>query len=465
MLFNSQAFLFFFLPLVLAGYYLLVPKAGRHAWLTACSYAFYAWWDWRFCGLLLLTTCVDYFAGRRVAVGRTPRQRKGWLAFSLCADLGVLGFFKYYDLGASTANALAGLFPGTFALPLLHLALPVGISFYTFQAMSYTIDIYRGEVRPARRFVDFACYVSLFPQLVAGPIVRYRDLEAQLVRREHSWEKAGAGIALFVLGLAKKVLLADGVAPLADQAFGHAAPGMAAAWTGLLAYTLQIYFDFSGYSDMAVGLGLLFGFRFPVNFDSPYKATSITDFWRRWHISLSTWLKDYLYIPLGGNRKGAGRTYFNLFATMLLGGLWHGASWMFAGWGAYHGILLAAERMNGKRGWLCRCPRPVQTGFTFLLAMGGWLLFRSENAGVAKRMACGLLGLNGWETAGAAVPDAGLHVALLVLGVVLAFCAKNTWEIKIRPTVPWCAALLALFFLSLATMLVNSSSPFLYFQF
>ena len=465
MLFNSYTFLFFLLPLVLAGYYLFLPKRWRHGWLVLASYVFYGWWDWRFCGLLLLTTCTDYFIGGRVHAAREAWKKRAWVAASVCVDLGVLGFFKYYDLGAETANAVGAWLGLGGGIPLLHLVLPVGISFYTFQAMSYTIDIYRGEAEPARNFTDFACYVSMFPQLVAGPIVRYRDMDRQLKEREPTWEQAWAGVVLFAMGLAKKVLVADGVAPLADWSFSQAAPGLWEAWSGLLAYTMQIYFDFSGYSDMAVGLGLMLGFQFPQNFDSPYKSLSMTEFWRRWHISLSSWLKDYLYIPLGGNRKGEVRTYWNLFLTMLLGGLWHGASWTFVGWGAYHGVWLALERMNGKRSWLWRTPQWVQRGWTFLLAMGGWLLFRAANTAELGRMARGLAGLNGWGEAYGWSGGGKLNWALLAVAAGLAFFAKNSWEVKVRAGwrgALWAGVLLAV---GVAVLSVNASSPFLYFQF
>lgn len=466
MLFNSYEFIFLLLPVVLAGYYLLLPRRGRHGWLALASYVFYGWWDYRFCGLLLLTTTIDYIAGGRIAAARAPASQKRWLTVAVSADLAILFFFKYYDLGAQTVNALTQWLGATSGgVPLLHLVLPVGISFYTFQAMSYTIDIYRGQARPARSFIDFACYVSLFPQLVAGPIVRYRELDDQLRQRSHTWAKAGAGITLFVLGLSKKVLLADAVAPMADWGFSQGVLGWAGAWSSLLAYTLQIYFDFSGYSDMAVGLGLLLGFQFPQNFNSPYKSLSITDFWRRWHISLSSWLRDYLYLPLGGNRRGRLRTYVNLFLTMLLGGLWHGASWTFVLWGAYHGTLLALERMSGKRSFAWRLPRPVQMVFTFVLVMVGWVLFRSPTLAGVVRMAKGLVGAHGW---GATYPLAGtgaLNWTALIICLGLVFAARNTWEIRWRSSIWLVTALLALFVLCVATFLVNTSSPFLYFQF
>ena len=349
MLFNSYEFLFALLPIVLVGYYLLLPKVWRHAWLVLASFIFYGWWDYRFCSLLLLTITIDYVAGGRIAAATNPKVRKRWLRCSIISDFSILGFFKYYDLGAATINQITGWLGAESSLvSLLHLVLPVGISFYTFQAMSYSIDIYRGHARPARSFIDFACYVSLFPQLVAGPIVRYHEIDEQLRKRSHTWAKAGAGIVLFVLGLAKKVLIADAVALIAEWTFSHAAPGLAGAWSGLLAYTLQIYFDFSGYSDMAVGLGLLLGFSFP-ELHSPYKAISITDFWRRWHISLSSYYGTIYIYRWAETEREVVRTYHRLFLTMLLGGLVAWGGWTFVLWGAYHGLWLALERWNGKR--------------------------------------------------------------------------------------------------------------------
>ena len=466
MLFNSYEFLFFLLPLILIGYYLLLPRTWRHGWLVLGSYVFYGWWDYRYCSLLLLTTFIDYVVGGRIAAARNPGVKKRWLFASVCTDLSILGFFKYYDLGADTINRIAQWVGAESAwIPLLHLVLPVGISFYTFQAMSYSIDIYRGHAQPARSFIDFACYVSLFPQLVAGPIVRYHELDSQLRQRTHSWAKAGGGIVLFVLGLSKKVLLADAVAPIADWGFGQSTIGLAGAWSSLLAYTLQIYFDFSGYSDMAVGLGLILGFSFPQNFHSPYQAASITDFWRRWHISLSSWLRDYLYVPLGGNQRGALRTYVNLFLTMLLGGLWHGASWTFALWGAYHGTLLALERMIGRKGFAWWLPRPFQVVVTFVLVMLGWMLFRSPTMDVWMRMAKGLVGLNGWGEVFPLENVGLLHWCVYGVCVILVFFFKNTWEIRWKPDWRLTGWLAILFGISVVVMLVNTSSPFLYFQF
>lgn len=468
MLFNSYEFLFLFLPLVLGCYFILLPRRWRLRFLTLVSYAFYGWWDWRFCSLMLISTLIDYQAGKRIYATQHRTVRRRWVAVSVVTNLSLLGFFKYFDLVASSINYVSAWF-GVHAepvLPLLNVVLPVGISFYTFQSMSYALDIYLGAAKPARNGWHFACYVALFPQLIAGPIVRYRDLALQLEQRTHSWAKASLGVQFFVAGLAKKVILADGVAGLVGLAFGADTPGFIAAWLGTLAYAMQIYFDFSGYSDMAVGLGLLLGFRLPQNFHSPYKAESITDFWRRWHISLSTWLRDYLYIPLGGNRRSACRTYVNLMLTMLLGGLWHGAHWNFVLWGGYHGAWLALERKWGKRGCWSSAPTGVRRGLTFLLVTVGWVFFRAESLQEIGTIFRGMLGLNGWGTGTLnALMMAPLSVSLLVLSAVLAFGTRNTWEMSWQPRWPAICCWVLLFLLSVGTVLVNTASPFLYFQF
>lgn len=466
MLFNSYEFIFLFMPVLLLGYALL-GKRGRLVFLTVMSYLFYGWWDYRFCALMLASTLIDYWAGGGISRASSSAVRRAWLIFSLVSNLSLLGFFKYFDLLARTVNEVAGWFHTTPAavLPLLHIVLPVGISFYTFQSMSYTIDVYRGNVKAAPTLWNFACFVSLFPQLVAGPIIRYRDLAEQLVERAHTSDKTALGVTFFVVGLAKKVIIADAAAPIVAQVFGMAAPGFAAAWSGVLAYAVQIYFDFSGYSDMAVGLGYLMGFTFPQNFNSPYKSLSITDFWRRWHISLSTWLRDYLYIPLGGNRKGPWRTYFNQFLTMLLGGLWHGANWTFVLWGGYHGMLLAAEKATGRRSLFWWAPPFLQRALTFILVLFGWVLFRCPTLQQAGAMFAGMFGLHGlggfgWAAAGTPLPWIVVPAAL-----GLAWLSPNTWEIKWKPGFPLALALSVLFVVCVAVILTNSSSPFLYFQF
>jgi alginate O-acetyltransferase complex protein AlgI len=365
MVFSSHIFLFYFLPLALGLYY-VAPFKARTALIAVCSYVFYGWANPFWAVIMFFGSSVDYFCGLALLrlsgvpnkgglppiIGpEVPRTRamKAVLVTSLVTNIGLLGAFKYTGFVAENVNALARVLGGGHdILPVLHLALPVGISFYTFKAMSYAIDVYRGDARPMRRFTDYMCFEAFFPDLVAGPIIRYAAMEEQMRVREHTLDKFARGVAFFALGMAKKILLANPMGHIADAAFAAGPMRILDAWFGVFGYAFQIYFDFSGYSDMAIGLALMMGFVLIQNFDSPYKSVSITDFWRRWHISLSTWLRDYLYIPLGGNRKGERRTYLNLMTVMLLGGLWHGASWNFVIWGGIHGGMLAGER-TGQR--------------------------------------------------------------------------------------------------------------------
>ena len=365
MVFSSHVFLFFFLPVVLACNYLL-PFRSLSAVLTVLSYLFYGWSNPVWILLMLTSSYIDYvcglglvrFGGHSLSGGDLPflskdvprnRWQRLCLVTSLVSNLGILAFFKYYDFGVTNLEAAAGaLGLGPIGLPVLNVALPVGVSFYTFQSMSYAIDVYRGVARPLKNPIDFQLFVALFPQLIAGPIVRYQTVAEQIRRRSFNVDKLARGVAFFSLGLGKKILLANPMGHVADAAFNAGSLVWYDAWYGIVAYAFQIYFDFSGYSDMAVGLGLMLGFAFMKNFDDPYRAESITDFWRRWHISLSTWLRDYLYVPLGGNRSGEARTYVNLLTVMLVGGLWHGASWNFVIWGAIQGLMLAAERLHGQ---------------------------------------------------------------------------------------------------------------------
>ena len=474
MLFNSYEFLFLFLPLVLFGYYVLFRSRGRTVFLTIMSYVFYGWWDYRFCGLMLLSTVIDYIAGRRVYNSVGGYKKKTWMLLSIISNLSLLGFFKYWDLFATTLNRFTGWLlyggiSGTVSpeiLPVLSLVLPVGISFYTFQSMSYSIDIYRGKAKPVSGFWRFACYVSLFPQLIAGPIVRYKDIARQLELRTHTWEKAARGITFFIIGLAKKVLIADSVAGVAGQIFAeNGGGGVLPAWWGVTAYTLQIYFDFSGYSDMAVGLGMLFGFEFPQNFNSPYKSVSMTDFWRRWHISLSSWLRDYLYIPLGGSRRGDLRTYANLFTVMMLGGLWHGASWTFLLWGAYHGGLLALERVCGKRNVFAVAPRIIQRTVVLLIVMYGWVLFRCGSFSDVIIYTKTLFGGGGLRGDINTYIQEPLSLVAILCAAIISLLMKNTWELNLKITWWTFLWMITLFAVSLCVIMVNSSSPFLYFQF
>src|SRR5215467_989863 len=372
MVFTTYLFVFYFLPLVLLGYYILLglarclgAKAGGvsrtlNAFVLVASIIFYGWWNPWFIPLMLAVTVANYLCGLVMGrPGASPRLRYWGVTTAIVLSLGTLGFFKYFMFLETNLNHLLSWL-GADTLRVLEITLPMGISFYTFHALSYTVDVYRGTAPPVRSFVDFACYIALYPQLVAGPIIRYNTVADQLVSRSHSWEKFGSGVTLFILGFSKKILLANPMGRVADAAFDAQSLSTPDAWFGALAYAFQIYFDFSGYSDMAIGLGRMIGFEFLKNFDSPYQAESITDFWRRWHVSLSTFLRDYLYIPLGGNRKGPRRTYVNLVVVMVLGGLWHGANWTFVAWGGYHGVLLAFERLRGKHSAYQRWPQPVR---------------------------------------------------------------------------------------------------------
>ena len=504
MVFSSHVFLFYFLPLTLALYY-ASPRALRMPVLTLASYVFYGWACPWFVLLLLWTTVVDFCCGNLIyghwrlmgpvtrGPGGAPRaseaQRRIFLTVSVASNLGMLGFFKYFMFAAENVNRLLAAL-GSPGFEVLQVLLPVGISFYTFESISYGVDIYLGRARPASVWVEregsarspagrwlrelrglnaFACYLAQFPHLVAGPIIRYQDLERQLHERSHTAEKFGRGVFFFALGFAKKVLLANPLGEVADAAFGAAGLRWMDAWWGVAAYAFQIYFDFSGYSDMAVGLGLLFGFEFPKNFDAPYRSRSLTEFWRRWHISLSTWLRDYLYIPLGGNRRGTARTYLNLMTVMLLGGLWHGASWNFLVWGGIHGAWLAGERRLGKTSLYAGAPAAVRVALTFLIVCVAWVFFRAEDLPSAVRYASALFGLAPPPPAGAVLargilysPD---HLAVMAAAAGLAFFGVPTWELSRRVTPARAALALGLFAWAIAALSTQTFNPFLYFQF
>src|SRR3954469_3563718 len=409
MVFSSQIFLFYFLPLVLAAYYLL-PFRARTALIAVSSYVFYGWANPIWAVIMFFGSSVDYVWGLLLLrMSRLPdvdglppvigpevvrtRGMKLTLATSIVTNLGLLAVFKYTGFVAENINALGALLgSSTQLVPVLHVVLPVGISFYTFKAMSYAIDVYRGEARPMRRFTDYMCFEAFFPDLVAGPIIRYAALEEQMRVRQHTLDKFARGVAFFAFGMGKKILLANPMGHIADTAFASGPQHAYDAWVGIVGYAFQIYFDFSGYSDMAVGLALMMGFVLIQNFDSPYKSRSITEFWRRWHISLSTWLRDYLYIPLGGNRKGPVRTYVNLMTVMLFGGLWHGASWNFVIWGAIHGGMLAFERAQGKASPYRRLPRPARVAATFVIVCLSWVFFRAKTLGQAVTFFASLFG-------------------------------------------------------------------------
>jgi alginate O-acetyltransferase complex protein AlgI len=420
---------------------------------------------------MLGSTVVDYVCGRRIgALPQGDRGRRRWVTLSILSNLSLLGFFKYFNFAVDSYAAILGALGLEGLQPelALRVALPLGISFYTFQSMSYTLDVYRGRNPPLESFVDFACYVSLFPQLVAGPIIRFSEIADPLRERSHSFEKVARGAVFFSLGMAKKILLANPCGFVADAAFDAGTRLPLDAWTGVTAYAFQIYFDFSGYSDMAIGLGLMLGFVFPKNFDSPYRAESITDFWRRWHISLSTWLRDYLYLPLGGNRRGPRRTYVNLAIVMLLGGLWHGAAWNFVVWGGLHGTWLALERAAGKRSLYAGLPRPFRVGLTFLGVLVTWVFFRAPDLPSAWSYLGSMLGLGAAEPASLLL--GGLlyqpyFVLSLAIAALVTWGAPQTWDWSRQLTAPRGALAFGGLCLALVAMASQGYNPFIYFIF
>ena len=463
MIFTSFAFLFAFLPLLLAVYY-ATPVRQRNWVLLAFSYVFYGWWRLDFTLLLLASSGVTWACGAGM-VRAEAAGRRTYLVVAVAFNLGLLAYFKYANFAVEGLNAWLGL-GGREPLAWVAVVLPVGISFITFQAISYAVDLYRGAVAPARSAATFATYIALFPQLVAGPIIRYRTIEQDLVERRHSFEGFASGVVLFWIGFNKKVLLANTFGLAADEVFDVRSAGMAGAWLGLLAYTLQIYFDFSGYSDMAVGLGRMFGFRFPRNFDAPYRSQSITEFWRRWHITLSTWIRDYLYISLGGNRGGSARTYRNLMIAMLLAGLWHGASWTFVVWGAFHAFWLIVERRNGRRALYAGLPAPLRIACTWLLVMLAWAVFRSSSLGAAGEFLTNLVdpGHPGFASDVYWLVQPSFLLALAA-GLVIVFRGTDAMRMadERRPAVV--VVQLGLFVWSVAELLGQGFNPFLYFQF
>jgi alginate O-acetyltransferase complex protein AlgI len=487
MVFSSHLFMFYFLPLVLMVYYLLPGRRSRHAALTILSYVFYGWANPLFFVLMLYSTLIDYFCGLAMVGQFSPkawsqpipvlerggprsRVQKIALAASIFQNLALLGFFKYFNFGVENYNAvLAGLgLTDHVWQNALRITLPLGISFYTFQSMSYSIDVYRGDARAIRHFVDFACYVAMFPQLVAGPIIRFQEVAEQLRQRTHTLEKFARGVAFISLGLAKKVLLANACGKIADTAFDAGSVGAADAWFGVTAYAFQIYFDFSGYSDMAIGLGLMLGFVFAKNFDSPYQSASITEFWRRWHLSLSTWLRDYLYIPLGGNRKGALRTYLNLAAVMLLGGLWHGAAWNFVIWGGIHGAMLMLERLIGKGPIYAGLPRFLKVPITFIILLFTWVFFRAKDLPAALEYCRSMVGL-GHAQAGAGLLGGVIYkpyylLTFVAAGVVVWACPQ-TWDFTRRLNWKKVVFVLAMLLAALVVLTTQEFNPFIYFIF
>jgi alginate O-acetyltransferase complex protein AlgI len=485
MVFSSHLFIFYFLPLALLVYHLL-PLRGKNIYLTLVSYVFYGWANPWFVTLMMFQTVVDWAAGRTItrrwgASRRTPAAaldphgprtglQRAALITVICLNLALLGFFKYFNFGIDPWNSLVTALGWDAARwdTLLRITLPLGISFYTFHSMSYAIDLYRGEAKVIDSILDYMCYVAMFPQLVAGPIIRFKDVQDQFLGRTQSLEKFARGVAFFSLGLGKKILLANACGKVADTVFDAGASTTLDAWYGVCAYAFQIYFDFSAYSDMAIGLGLMLGWVFAKNFDSPYISQSITEFWRRWHISLSTLLRDFLYIPLGGNRLGEARTYLNLAITMLLGGLWHGASWNFIIWGGIHGGMLAVERTQGKDSLYRRLPAALRTAVTFVVVLFTWVFFRAKDLPAALQYFATMLGF------GPTQDGAGLLSGLIyqpyyllwfgIAAFVTWFCPQ-TWDFTRTLRWPKAAYCVLVLLLALIVMETQAFNPFIYFIF
>lgn len=468
MVFTTHIFLFYFLPLFLLVYFNL-PYRWRNLCITVASYLFYGWWQPWFVCLMMFTTVMDFLWGKVITrPGATRVQRRMAVIACVATNLGFLGFFKYYMFAADTLNQLLTM-AGAEPFRVLVVVLPIGISFYTFHSLTYVIDLYRGHATPAKSFTDFSSFVALFPDLVAGPIIRYKTLAAQLAFRESTVRRFASGVSIFILGFAKKILLANPCGHVADAVFNAGSPCALDAWVGALAYTFQIYFDFCGYSDMAVGLGRMLGFEFLKNFDAPYRAESITDLWRRWHISLSGVLRDYLYFPLGGNQKGPARTYVNLAVVMLLGGLWHGAKWNFMAWGAYHGLFLCYERWRGKQSLYHKLPLNLRIAATFLLMLFSWILFRADNLTDAAHYFGAMFGLapaSGASALLAADIYSPLKLLVMTLCAVFVFQRVQAHEWSLKPQT-WTrpVLLLPLFVFSVLVMFSQAFNPFLYFQF
>ena len=467
MVFSSPLFLFFYLPAVLLVYY-MTPLRWRNAVLLVFNLIFYGWGEPVYILIMFLSIAIDYTHGMLVEKAKR-RGRDGRAQAAVCSsvlfNLALLFFFKYWDFLAESLAAV-----GLDFMPRLGLSLPIGISFYTFQTMSYTIDVYRGDAPVQRSVISFGTFVTLFPQLIAGPIIQYKDLDAQLDHRDHTAEKFASGVQVFVVGMAKKVLLANNLGMLWDAYKAVPAAGLTVlgAWLGVAAFSLQIYFDFSGYSDMAIGLGRMLGFEFKPNSDYPYISKSITEFWRRWHISLGTWFREYVYIPLGGNRVSRGRLCFNLLVVWGLTGIWHGASWNFLLWGLYFGVLLMLEKLFLKR-WIDRWPACFRHAYTLLLVAVSWAIFALEDFGQLGAYLAVMFGLAGRSlTDGAFFYYLRSYLPVLVLACLASTpLARRLWHRAparaVQAALP--VLLLAGLLLSTAYLVDATYNPFLYFRF
>lgn len=470
MLFNSFQFIFLFLPIVLLGYYLINQKKFQLFFLFSSSLFFYAYWSHTYVFLLLFTVVLDFYIGQAIFKSQNATKRKALLLASMIANLSVLGFFKYYNFFTETLNGAFQLLGQGNLFPHLDLILPIGISFYTFQSMSYVIDVYRRSASSHGSLLEFSSYVTLFPHQISGPLVRHNFIVPQLESAEtykFNYENFWRGVSFFVFGLSKKMLIADRVAEAIDPVISNISQASnLEAIFAMIGYTVQLYYDFSGYSDMAVGLGLMMNIKFPANFNSPYKSRSITEFWKRWHITLSSWLRDYFYISLGGNRKGVLFTYRNLFLTMLIGGLWHGANWTFVLWGAIHGLALAIERIfNDKKIDILKSGI-LKWVLTFFVVSIAWVFFRANSVSDALLWLGKVFDWTGGFTNDLTfmpIKYRDKFYILSLIGLVSALFARNTWEMKFLPS--WKNAFITAILFVICLMYMGEQSPFLYFQF
>lgn len=465
MVFSSIVFLFVFLPVVLALYYVVPAIRWKNVILLAASIIFYAWGEPVYIVLMLLSILFNFVMGLELERLREDSRRKKLnLIFTVIVNLCILGFFKYYGFLLGSINSAFH-----FHIPYRELALPVGISFYTFQTLSYILDLYRGDIKVQKNLLDFALYITMFPQLIAGPIVRYVDIQEQLESRVISWHKAGVGAEYFIKGLAKKVLLANtaGAVYTSIQGLGGEYQTVVTSWIGILFYTMQIYFDFSGYSDMAIGLGKMMGFQFCKNFDYPYTSRSVTEFWRRWHISLGTWFREYVYIPLGGNRVSVAKHIRNILVVWALTGLWHGAAWNFVLWGLYYGVFLLLEKYLWGR-YLERLPGWVGNLYTMFFVIIGWVFFSNTDLGAGLAYLGSLFGVG---VAGFANATTLFYLkSSLLLLVICIVCSRPwayRWYKRVAGQRPVAAAVInaVLLLLSIAFLVYDSYNPFLYFRF
>lgn len=468
MLFSSMTFLFVFMPLVMAVYF-LSKKEIRNYVLLIVSIIFYAWGEPRYLAIMIITILVNYAGAILLDKHYSSRQRLWIVSLTIVLDLSFLFYFKYFNFVVDNINGVLAT-----DFQLLDIIMPIGISFYTFQAMSYLIDVYRREVPAQKDVYKLALYIVLFPQLVAGPIVKYHDVCEQIDNRTIEFKNVIIGFKRFITGLAKKVLIANTLAEVVDKIFAQAPENLTTgvSWLGAVAYCLQLYYDFSGYSDMAIGLGLMFGFRFLENFNYPYISKSITEFWRRWHISLATWFKLYLYIPLGGNRKGAVRTYWNLFAVFLVTGIWHGAAWSYVAWGIWNGIFIVIERFFGldkdkNDRWYVSAAKHV---YAFFAIVWGMIIFRAESLSYAYEYICRMLHID--VTKHLPDYDYGVNNKFAIMLIVGLICAMPVcrnliyikYEHKVQRTLVniW---LFLLFFWSTISLAASTYNPFIYFRF